>query len=98
MVRPTEIQRATVSQEMRCILTASPVDVVRTVQVLTPDGPSIALSTVPAQAYGANKFHAYPRMPVGQSIEIKLLPTQQLFAMAEDGIAEISLIIEYGDE
>ena len=44
---------------------------------------------------GPNRTYSMPFLPTGQSIVFHLLPHQFVTAMAEEGLAFLSTIIEY---
>lgn len=98
--RPTELLRATVSQEIRCVLLAengAPENSLRRVQVLVPMEPKVLLSLQEHadDAFGTDRSYKMVVAPPGAQLEFGLLPSQTLYAAADVGMAELGLIVEY---
>lgn len=98
--KPTEMFRATVSQEIRVILgpekgAGSPY-AYRRVHLIVPPSPQISagLDVTPDEE-GLNRSYKLSDMPSGSPIVFTLLPEQSLVASAVTNFVEASLIVEY---
>lgn len=101
LYRDTQIDRATVSQEIRQIVLPdlkAPEGSYREVQLVLPlDEPQVYATTAPdaAARYGPNRTYKLPPLAPGAQISFKLLPGQSLWAAAKSGTAEVAVITEY---
>jgi len=100
--KDTEILRATVTQEIRCILEAesgAAQESVRRVQVLIPMEPKTYLSAVQDadQVFGTDRVYKMPVAPPGAAIIFWLRPNQALFACSDSENSQMSIVVEYHD-
>lgn len=101
----TETLRRTLNQEARIILARqeeAPPDSYRLIQVLVPASPRCYVgvdveiqTTFESNGIGPNRNYQVPVFPPRQQIPLVLLPHQHLTAMADTGIAFLTLIVEH---
>jgi hypothetical protein len=94
--RATEVLRRNLGKQFVEIVSAS--DGLREVQILTPESPTVYLSTEPASVIGDNRTYNAAALPPTSALRFRLLETQRLFAAAGDGQAHLTVIIEYPEE
>jgi|WetSurMetagenome_2_1015567.scaffolds.fasta_scaffold540175_2 hypothetical protein len=108
LLKPTEILRAQLSQEIRQVLEPGDASVpVRRVQILVPQSPNIFGVLTPDEgnigpgvknvgaAMGYNRnYKATPLLP-GMTLTLHITPEQSLWLMTEDGTATVGLVVEY---
>lgn len=109
--RPTELDRATVTQEFRRVVAPEadaatmPKGQFRRLQVLVPATPGIVAVILPdkrfpnvtnlARAAGANRVYKGAPLPPGAQIQFDLGPDQELWAAALDGFGTLSIVTQY---
>jgi hypothetical protein len=108
--KATQAQRATVSQEYREILPPekdAPPGSYRHLQILIPQSPRVVFVLTPDEHWelgsndnvmhklGANRSYKGTNFPSNAQITLCVGPDQTLWAAAEEGIAEVGLLIEY---
>jgi len=106
--RHTELNRATVTQEYRCILPPEGEGGgLRRVTVFVPTTPSVVFVLTPnthmqlagnanvAQMLGANRTYRGIGFPGDTSVPFTLGADQALWAASAEGIAEVGLLIEF---
>lgn len=83
----------------------------RVVQILVPAKPVVKVGVYPdsrmvdsetgtplqnlAEAIAYNRSYQFATVPPGAYVPLRILPEQSVWACAEEGLAECSLIIEY---
>lgn len=113
LYKPSQSQRATVTQEFRQILAPekdAPSGSHRHLQILVPPAPDVLFVLTPdmhwglqsndnvARKLGANRVYKGTSFPANAQITLCLLPEQSLWAAAESGIGEVGLLVEYRRE
>ena len=101
MVRkPTELIRATCTQELRTLLDAelnAAEGSYRLVTIMTPPEPAIHVSVdhpTPLEA-GPDRNYRTPRLPPDSTITFHLQPQQVLYGQSEAGLGFASILCEY---
>jgi len=111
IVRPTVLDRTTVTQSIREILPAEGSAVYRRVQVFVPQQPNVYAFIYPdkrfidrdtgkpieniAKAAGLDRVYKGALLPSGAQIVFHLLPNQAIWAGCDEGYAELGLLCEY---
>lgn len=108
--KPTQSMRATVSQEFREILSDepdAPQGGYRHLQILVPPAPDVVFVLTPdthwelepdanvMRKLGANRTYKGVVFPSKAQITMCIGHNQRLWAAAEDGAAEVGLLVEY---
>jgi len=101
LYQDTELLRATVSQEIRCVLPPdyeAPPNSYREVQLLIPLSGDlyvqISREDVSLKA-GLNRNYKLPPIPAGAQITLRLLPGQGVYACTGAKSGQLSLAVEY---
>jgi len=97
--RKTKSFRTTLVQEARTFLAAdteAPAGSFRVVQVMIPASPqvSIAIDGDPDKV-GLNREYKVPVWSPNAQVKFTLLPEQSLMGMSGEGLAKVSVIVEY---
>lgn len=95
----TELRRETLVQEARVFVDVdkdAPATSYRMVQVLVPMSPkvSVGLDVTPKEL-GPNREYKLPVLPPGAQIRFQLLPDQFLVGAANEGYAEVTVVVEH---
>lgn len=97
--KKTEILLRRVDQQVRVILEpefGAPEDTIRRVSVVVPSSPQVmvAADQLPADI-GYNREYKLPVITPGQQCIFDLMPDQFLISVANESLAELTLIVQY---
>ncbi len=101
LYKKTWNDRITLTQELRYVLEAEPVDglppgSMRRVQIVVPPEPKVYMKIDgDPNAVGPNRTYKMPTLAPGAMIRFELMPEQCIIMAADNGFAEVSIIVEY---
>ena len=100
LYKPTEILRCTVSQELKRVIAMeldAPAGSYRKVQILVPREPivHVSLARDADEKFGMNRDYKSPPLRDSTTIAFSLMPGQEVWLQAQNGLAQCTGIIEY---